>query len=287
MAKGLHVKDLTGTVRKIIGLNVKDSGGTVRNIKTAYVKDSTGTLRQFWPELSPPQISVYPVISGGNEVGNTLSCSSGTWTGTAPFTYTYRWRRDGADISMSTNSTYTTTSADSGRSISCRVYATNSAGASSVVSSNSIQVAASLISDDIGLPFPSYTDEELRVGSNSGSLSAAIKIIYQTSGVVLVEEENDGNSSALWLSAGNSSDYSIKVDNVTGDSFDTGSSAVGVWLNLGTERYWQYSANISNGSGNAQKDTKGNWTFTVRNDSTGETKTKVNFKIQTYVERAI
>lgn len=86
----------------------------------------------------PPSNSVAPVVAGGEAiVGNTLSCSQGTWSGTSP-TYAYQWRRDGVDISGATASSYLLVSADEGKSITCRVTATTSGGSTSADSSNTV-----------------------------------------------------------------------------------------------------------------------------------------------------
>ena len=74
------------------------------------------------------------MISGSAQVGNTLTVSNGTWTGTNPITYVYEWQRcdsAGANcvaISGATSSTYTLVAADVGFRIRSRVTATNSRG---------------------------------------------------------------------------------------------------------------------------------------------------------------
>ena len=40
-----------------------------------------------------PSNTGLPVVSGVAEVGRTLSASSGSWSGTAPISYAYQWRR--------------------------------------------------------------------------------------------------------------------------------------------------------------------------------------------------
>jgi len=87
-----------------------------------------------------PVNTVAPVISGTNTFGSTLSTTNGTFTGTAPITYTYQWRRGGLPIAGQTASTYVIGSSDSLAAITCEVTATNSYGSDSKVS-NTITVA--------------------------------------------------------------------------------------------------------------------------------------------------
>lgn len=61
-----------------------------------------------------------PSISGTNQVGMTLSATTGTWSPT-PTTFSYQWRRDGMDINFATNSTYTLIGDDYQHNISVRV----------------------------------------------------------------------------------------------------------------------------------------------------------------------
>jgi hypothetical protein len=80
-----------------------------------------------------------PVISGTNTFGSTLSTTDGTFTGTAPLSYTYQWLRNGSPISGQTASTYVIGASDSLANITCSVTATNSYGSDSEVS-NTITV---------------------------------------------------------------------------------------------------------------------------------------------------
>jgi hypothetical protein len=79
-----------------------------------------------------PINSVLPVISGTKTQGQTLTCSSGTWTNSP--TYAYQWNRGGVAIAGATASTRVLLLADVGSTMTCTVTATN-AGVSTAATS--------------------------------------------------------------------------------------------------------------------------------------------------------
>ena len=87
-----------------------------------------------------PVNSVAPALSGTAQEGQTLTCSTGTWSGSP--TYTYQWKRDGNNITSATNSTYTLVTADVGTSIKCTVTATNFVGSATADSNTVVPVSA-------------------------------------------------------------------------------------------------------------------------------------------------
>ena len=89
-----------------------------------------------------PVNTVAPALSGTAQEGQTLTCSTGTWTGTPIITYTYQWKRNGSNIGSATNSTYTLVTADVGQSIKCTVTATNGAGSVNADSNTVVPVSA-------------------------------------------------------------------------------------------------------------------------------------------------
>ena len=91
---------------------------------------------------SAPVNTVAPVVSGTATVGQALSTTDGTWTGTATITFTYQWQRNGVNISSATNSTYTLVAADASNPIRCVVTGTNAVGNSSANSNATANVAA-------------------------------------------------------------------------------------------------------------------------------------------------
>jgi hypothetical protein len=87
-----------------------------------------------------PQNTAPPTISGTPRVGQTLTASTGTFTGDQPITYTYQWQRcdqNGSNCSSivgATAQTYQLTSADAGRTLRVVVTATNPRGSTPATS---------------------------------------------------------------------------------------------------------------------------------------------------------
>jgi hypothetical protein len=104
----------------------------------------------------PPSNSSPPTISGTAQAGQTLTAGPGSWTGTAPISYAYQWRRcdsGGAgcvDIAGATATTYVLTAGDVGATIRVAVTASNSAGSSTATSpQTAIVVSAAAPGDPI------------------------------------------------------------------------------------------------------------------------------------------
>jgi Carboxypeptidase regulatory-like domain len=87
-----------------------------------------------------PNNTSSPVASGTPSVGQTLSCSNGSWIGAPTLSYSYKWLRDGGAISGPTGNTYVVQSADEGHGVACEVTATNKPGHASATS-NTLKVA--------------------------------------------------------------------------------------------------------------------------------------------------
>src|ERR671926_510213 len=105
---------------------------------------------------APPQATGEPTISGTPIVGNILTASNGSFSGTGPFNYTYRWLRcpsrgsggngEGCTaISGATFKRYTVRHADVGHRLRVRVTASNSDGTATATSNATgvVQSAAS------------------------------------------------------------------------------------------------------------------------------------------------
>ncbi len=89
----------------------------------SYLVDYDATGVTLAIGLGPANIA-RPSIPASGELGDTITCQPGDWTG-AP-TFGYGWLRDGTPIA--TGQAYTLNLADAGRSMTCRVTATNANG---------------------------------------------------------------------------------------------------------------------------------------------------------------
>jgi len=81
-----------------------------------------------------PVNSALPVITGTVSVGNTLTTTTGTWSGSPAFGYQWIWADTGAGISGATSSTYVPQSTDVGHTLAVIVRIINYPGAISVTS---------------------------------------------------------------------------------------------------------------------------------------------------------
>lgn len=163
------------------------------------------------PVLTAPVNVVAPVISGVLRVGSTLSCSTGTWTGTLPITYAYQWFQapilvdeDGAVISDealvalltslteglivgATSNTYLLLPGDLGEFVYCRVTASNVVGSSSALSNvvGPIEAALAVATPPVSTGAPVIDDttptegDPLHVTDGTWSGTLPMTFIYE------------------------------------------------------------------------------------------------------------
>ncbi len=96
-----------------------------RTVTSQTALQSDGEMVRVTEEGAAPANTVPPAITGTAQVGQTLTASTGTWTGTPTITYTYQWRADGMPIAGADESTYVPVTADEGKVITVRVTAKN------------------------------------------------------------------------------------------------------------------------------------------------------------------
>ena len=97
---------------------------------------------------APPANQTPPAVTGTATVGQQLTLTPGTWTGTPTPTLTYQWNRcdqagtNCAPITAATATTYTPTSTDIGSTLTATVTATNTAGTATATTTPTPVIAA-------------------------------------------------------------------------------------------------------------------------------------------------
>jgi hypothetical protein len=148
-SSGNNCAAITGASSQTYTLTASDVGDTIRGVETASNAGGTSSPASstasavIAPLTSPPDKPTNlspPVITGTVQIGQALSCSTGSWTG-SPTGYAYQWSRNGTAISGATGSSYTIQTPDQGDTLTCAVTASNDAGsAASTSTSRSVSV---------------------------------------------------------------------------------------------------------------------------------------------------
>jgi hypothetical protein len=139
-----------------VDADVLNVGGVLPNgVSNTTLRLATAVNDTFLPGAfalsitdSPPGNQTAPAVSGTPRDGQTLTATAGTWAGSGPIGYAYRWQRcNGAGTSCAnvpgaTAPTYALGAADVTSTMRVVVTATNAAGSSSAASAPSGQVAA-------------------------------------------------------------------------------------------------------------------------------------------------
>jgi Concanavalin A-like lectin/glucanases superfamily len=149
---GASCTDISGATGQSYVLTAGDGGHTIRlNVTGSNAAGSsvaTSAATGVVAAAVPPSNTASPTISGTAQQGQTLTGTAGTWSGTDPISYAYRWRSCDStgvsctDISGATGLSYTLTSSDGGKTIRFRVTATNVAGSTTADSAATAAVVA-------------------------------------------------------------------------------------------------------------------------------------------------
>ena len=84
------------------------------------------------PAAQAPVNTAAPTLTGTPALGQTLSCSTGTWANN-PTSFSYAWLRSGVPIAGQTAGKYVVQAADQGHTISCQVTAGNGGGSYTIM----------------------------------------------------------------------------------------------------------------------------------------------------------
>ena len=190
--------DLMADILTAVGGNPATSSDYLQDIVLAL--GGTVTINGNWMEAwlaitgTPPAVAptntVAPVISGTNNIGQVLTTTDGTWTGTPAPTFAYQWFRGATAISGQTATTYTIQSQDlhpTAQAITCQVTATNASGTA---------VATSNIITPVILPFV-FTIDTNNISAGS-STSTQFKLpLTGSAGLNIVVDWGDATTSTI------------------------------------------------------------------------------------------
>jgi hypothetical protein len=124
---------------------------------STYASNATTAVKANVTVTKPGNTKL-PAISGSMVQGTLLTASAGTWSGSAPITYSYQWLRCNssgggcASIGGATGTQYRLTSSDVGRKVRVSVTARNSAGSATATCPEYAVVTAPGPSGVITLP---------------------------------------------------------------------------------------------------------------------------------------
>lgn len=189
---------------------------------------------------APPVNTVAPVASGVGIVSQTLSVTTGTWTGNPAPSFTYQWQRGGVDIGGATNNTYLLVAADAGQSIRAVVTADNGIGAPVSANSNAISV------------FASFTDVAGASASIAISAARLLRGAYYGSPIIRLRRSGDNAES----------DFGVGTDGL----LDTG---VVAWVVAGGGTQDAFLVTAYDQSGNARHFTNATTTQQAQMVSSG------------------
>jgi hypothetical protein len=150
---GAGCVDISGATSASYQVVQADVGSTLRAVVTATNGSGSSSASSVATSVvtgaQPPLNTVPPSISGAAQVGSTLSASVGSWSGSQPIAYAYRWQRCSGtcvDIASATASTYVVLVEDLGATLRVAVTGSNTVGSSEAFSAETGTVGAAPVS---------------------------------------------------------------------------------------------------------------------------------------------
>jgi hypothetical protein len=233
---GNECADLSGATGSSLALTPSDVGGildvVVTATNTAGSTSVTTPITGLIAGLLPSNLGL-PSISGLLQEGQLLSVATGSWSGTAPISYSYQWQlcsplgQECTDISEATGSSLKLSLGDIGSTLDVVVKATNVAGSTSVTTPVTGLIAG-LLPSNLGLPSISGLLQEgqlLSVATGSWSGTAPISYSYQWQLCNALGKECEDISEATGASLkllpsfiGGTLDVVVKATNVAGST---------------------------------------------------------------------
>ncbi len=206
---GTNCTNISGATATTYVLTATDVGMTIRVKVTATNGSGSANVNSAQTATvvaAAPVVSAVPTISGTAKDGQTLTSTTGTWSGTATITYARQWNRCNSGgtgcvaISGATGTTYVVTTADIGSKLNVTVTASNAVG-----SASSSSVVSALITGNApantALPAISGTAKEgqmLSATTGAWTGTATITYAYQWQSCTPTCTNISGATAATW-----------------------------------------------------------------------------------------
>jgi Ig domain of plant-specific actin-binding protein len=177
---GEECANIEGATAETYTLPEGDIGSTLRVVVSAGNSEGSASATSSPTDVigapGVPASTEGPVIEGTAKVGERLFVDNGTWSGSLPLSYYYKWERcnpAGASCSAiegATKPSYTVMSGDVGHSLRVRVTASNTLGSASALSPPAIVVAAGEANIETALKIAEETDPSVLAPSTTANL---------------------------------------------------------------------------------------------------------------------
>jgi alpha-tubulin suppressor-like RCC1 family protein len=177
---GEECANITGATSATYTLPEGDIGSTVQVVvstsNTHGSASATSSPTEVVGASGVPASTEGPVIDGTAKVGERIFAGNGTWSGSRPLSYYYKWERCNTAgesctaIEGATKPSYTVMSADVGSSLRVRVTASNTLGSASALSAPAIAAAAGEADVETALKTAEETDPSVLAPSTTATL---------------------------------------------------------------------------------------------------------------------
>lgn len=227
------ISEATGSSLKLSSLDIGKTLDVV--VKATNVAGSTSVTTSLTGLIEGllPVNTFLPSVTGTLLEGKSLTANSGTWTGTAPISYSYQWQlcepgKPCSNISEATASVLSVIAPYVGDTVDVVVKASNVAGSTTATSPVTSRILG-IAPVNTGLPVVSGVLEVgkvLSVSNGSWSGTTPMSFKYQWQLCLLGSCTNIGGATGatltlLGLDIGNTIDAIVTATNVTGSSSAT------------------------------------------------------------------
>jgi hypothetical protein len=140
---------------------------------------------------SPPVNTGLPVVSGSAQSGQSLSVSSGSWSGSTPMSFGYQWRRCDAsggacvDLVGATSASYAVVAGDVGSTLRAVVTASNGGGSASATSAQTAVVVVGASSMTFSIAAAGDDGDLTSSGPQAGGYPPSAALSVNTAGSVV------------------------------------------------------------------------------------------------------